>query len=106
MTHQESLDTLGRYVDYLIEGSTAAAPLWNIEMVRSGKPNKWNYIDGCMITACLSLYNTTGDEKFLSFSRHFLDYFVKSGGVIETYHVDEYNLDNINQGKKDRKSVV
>ena len=99
MTHAEILDTLGKYVDYLIEGSTAAAPLWNIEMVRSGKPNKWNYIDGCMITACLSLYQTTGDEKFLTFSRHFLDYFVKSGGVIETYRVDEYNLDNINQGK-------
>ena len=99
MTHAEILDTLGKYVDYLIEGSTAAAPLWNIEMVRSGKPNKWNYIDGCMITACLSLYKTTGDEKFLTFSRHFLDYFVKSGGVIETYRADEYNLDNINQGK-------
>lgn len=99
MTHQEILDTLGKYVDYLIEGSTAAAPLWNIEMVRSGKPNKWNYIDGCMITACLSLYKTTGDEKFLKFSKKFLDYFVKNGGVIETYSVEEYNLDNINQGK-------
>ena len=99
MTHQEILDTLGKYVDYLIEGSTAAAPLWNIEMVRSGKPNKWNYIDGCMITACLSLYKTTGDEKFLKFSKKFLDYFVKDGGVIETYSVEEYNLDNINQGK-------
>lgn len=99
MTHQEILDTLGKYVDYLIEGSTAAAPLWNIEMVRSGKPNKWNYIDGCMITACLSLYKTTGDDKFLEFSKKFLDYFVKDGGVIETYSVEEYNLDNINQGK-------
>ena len=99
MTHQEILDALGKYVDYLIEGSTAAAPLWNIEMVRSGKPNKWNYIDGCMITACLSLYKTTGDEKFLKFSKKFLDYFVKNGGVIETYSVEEYNLDNINQGK-------
>ena len=99
MTHQEILDTLGKYVDYLIEGSTAAAPLWNIEMVRSGKPNKWNYIDGCMITACLSLYKTTGDEKFLKFSKKFLDYFVKDGGVIETYSVEEYNLDNVNQGK-------
>ena len=99
MTHQEILDTLGKYVDYLIEGSTAAAPLWNIEMVRSGKPNKWNYIDGCMITACLSLYKTTGDEKFLKFSKKFLDYFVKNGGIIETYSVEEYNLDNINQGK-------
>ena len=99
MTHDEILTTLGHYVDYLIAGSTAEAPLWNIEKVRSGKPNKWNYIDGCMITACLSLYQTTGDEKFLVFSRNFLDYFVKDHGVIETYDPQEYNLDNVNQGK-------
>ena len=99
MTHEEILTTLGHYVDYLIAGSTAEAPLWNIEKVRSGKPNKWNYIDGCMITACLSLYKTTGDEKFLDFSKKFLDYFVKDNGVIETYDPAEYNLDNINQGK-------
>lgn len=99
MTHDEILSTLGDYVDYLIKGSTAEAPLWNIEKVRSGQPNKWNYIDGCMITACLSLYKTTGDEKFLQFSREFLDYFVKDNGVIETFDAQEYNLDNINQGK-------
>ena len=74
MTHEEILTTLGNYVDYLIAGSSAEAPLWNIEKVRSGKPNKWNYVDGCMITACLSLYKTTGDEKFLTFSRDFVDY--------------------------------
>lgn len=99
MTHEEILSTLCHYVDYLIAGSTAEAPLWNIEKVRSGKPNKWNYIDGCMITACLSLYKTTGDEKFLTFSKNFLDYFVKDHGVIETYDPEEYNLDNVNQGK-------
>ena len=99
MTHEEILTTLGHYVDYLIAGSTAEAPLWNIEKVRSGKPNKWNYIDGCMIAACLSLYKTTGDEKFLDFSKKFLDYFVKDNGVIETYDPAEYNLDNVNQGK-------
>lgn len=99
MTHEEILTTLGHYVDYLIAGSTAEAPLWNIEKVRSGKPNKWNYIDGCMITACLSLYKTTGNEKFLDFSKKFLDYFVKDNGVIETYDPAEYNLDNVNQGK-------
>lgn len=71
MTHEEILTTLGHYVDYLIAGSTAEAPLWNIEKVRSGKPNKWNYIDGCMITACLSLYKTTGDEKFWTSPRSF-----------------------------------
>ena len=68
MTHEEILTLLGDYVDYLIANSSAEAPMWNIEKVRSGKPNKWNYIDGCMITACLSLYKTTGDEKYLSHS--------------------------------------
>ena len=49
MTHEEILSMLGDYVDYLIANSSAEAPLWNIEKVRSGKPNKWNYIDGCKI---------------------------------------------------------
>lgn len=99
MTHEETLAALGRYVDALIAGSTAAAPLWNIEMVRSGKPNRWNYIDGCMITACLSLYNATAGPRYLGFSRRFVDHFVRVGGVIETYDPQEYNLDNVNQGK-------
>ena len=63
MTHEEILTLLGDYVDYLIANSSAEAPMWNIEKVRSGKPNKWNYIDGCMITACLSLYKTTGERE-------------------------------------------
>ena len=39
MTHEEILTMLGDYVDYLIANSSAEAPLWNIEKVRSGKPN-------------------------------------------------------------------
>ncbi len=50
MTHEEILTLLGDYVDYLIANSSAETPMWNIEKVRSGKPNKWNYIDGCMIS--------------------------------------------------------
>jgi unsaturated rhamnogalacturonyl hydrolase len=99
MKQQEILAMLGKYVDCLIAGSTAEAPLWNIEKVRSGHPNKWNYIDGCMITACLSLYKTTGEVRYLDFSKKFIDYFVKDGGRIETYNPTEYNLDNLNQGK-------
>ena len=95
MTHEEILSMLGDYVDYLIANSSAEAPMWNIEKVRSGKPNKWNYIDGCMITACLSLYKTTGDEKYLSFSKNFIDWFVQEDGSIKTYDPREYNLDNV-----------
>ena len=44
MTHEEILTTLGNYVDYLIAGSSAEAPLWNIEKVQSP-------INGTMWTA-------------------------------------------------------
>ena len=106
MTHEEILAMLGDYVDYLIANSSAEAPMWNIEKVRSGKPNKWNYIDGCMITACLSLYKTTGDEKYLNFSKSFIDSFVQEDGSIKTYDPKEYNLDNVNQGMFDAKHIT
>ena len=88
MTHDEILTMLGDYVDYLIDHSSAEAPMWNIEKVRSGQPNKWNYIDGCMITATLSLYKTTGQEKYLRFSKDFIDYFVQPDGSIKTFDPD------------------
>ncbi|MDD3430202.1 MAG: glycoside hydrolase family 88 protein [Oscillospiraceae bacterium] len=90
---------LQQYIDYLIENSDAKHPMWNIEMIRSGKENKWNYIDGCMITAVLQLYNITKDEKYLRFADDFIGFFVQEDGSITTYNCEEYNLDNINPGK-------
>ena len=44
---------LDNYITQLIENSTPQEPAWNIEKIRAGKPNTWNYIDGCMIKALL-----------------------------------------------------
>ena len=63
MDKQATVALLRSYIDYLLENSSAEAPAWNIEMIRSGKPNKWNYIDGCMITAVLALHRITGEDK-------------------------------------------
>ena len=63
MTREETYGMLNEYVDYLLEKSDAEHPFWNIEKILEGKPNKWNYIDGCMITSVLSLYEMTGDKK-------------------------------------------
>ena len=90
---------LNNYIQQLIEHSTPQNPIWNIEKIRSGKPNTWNYIDGCMILALIKLYKITGNEKFLKFSDDFIDYFVNEDGSIKYYDIEEYNLDNINAGK-------
>ena len=52
MTHEEILTMLGDYVDYLIDNSSAEAPMWNIEKVRSGKPNKWTSSSGTITAFC------------------------------------------------------
>lgn len=93
------MEILNRYIDELLEKSTPQAPIWNIEKIRSGKPSTWNYIDGCMIKAIIELYHITGEEKYLRFADHFIDYFVQEDGSIQSYRPEEYNLDNVNAGK-------
>lgn len=99
MENNDTLRLLREYVDYLLEHSDAQHPMWNIELVRSDKPNKWNYIDGCMITAVLALYEITGETKYLQFADDFVGWYVQEDGQIKTYDIKEYNLDNVNPGK-------
>ncbi|MCR5229927.1 MAG: glycoside hydrolase family 88 protein [Solobacterium sp.] len=93
---KEVKDQINEYIAYLLDQSSAEKPMWNKELVLQGKANKWNYIDGCMITALLSLYEMTGNERYYTFAKDFIDYFVQENGEIRTYNVKEYNLDNIN----------
>jgi len=99
---EEKERILGRlrlYMDHLIETSDAQSPQWNLERIRSGQPNQWNYIDGCMINAVLQLYQCSGKEKYLCFADYFMDWFVREDGSIRTYTIEDYNLDNINPAK-------
>lgn len=90
---------LDEYIDYLMAHSDSAHPAWNLEMIRSWKSNKWNYIDGCMITGILELYEITGETRFFDFADRFLSGFVEEDGRIRTYDPAEYSLDNVNPAK-------
>lgn len=93
------LRELGGYVNTLLEHSDAEHPSWNKEVELSGKENRWNYIDGCMISAVLSLYEMTREKRYLDFADSFIGWFVNEDGSIKRYDLEEYNLDNINAGK-------
>lgn len=98
--HREKTEELlNEYIDYLMKNSTAESPAWNLELKRGWKENKWNYIDGCMITGILQLYEMTKDEKYLRFADEFLSGFVTKDGGIRTYDPEEYSLDNVNPAK-------
>lgn len=99
MIDMETDAKIRNYVLYLLNNSSAEKPMWNLEMIRAGKANKWNYIDGCMITSVLSIYDMTGRKEFLDFADSFVSWFVNEDGTIRTYDPEEKNLDNVNAAR-------
>ena len=92
-------EQIDAYILRLIEESTPERTVWNVEKLRQGKPADWNYIDGCMITALLSIAEITGDTRYFDFAEGFIDSFVAEDGTIRTYDESKYNLDDVNEGR-------
>src|ERR1700730_4888276 len=64
-----------------------------------GSPAKWSYDMGVVLKGFEGLWRNTGDVKYYNYILKQMDFFVKDDGTIKTYKPDEYNLDNINNGK-------
>lgn len=92
-------DRIDSYIEKLLNYSTPDAPLWNIESIREGKPARWNYIDGCMITALLCAGEITGETRYTDFAEKFIDYYVAEDGSILGYSMEKFNLDDVNEGR-------
>ena len=92
-------EKIDAYVQRLIRESTPEYTVWNIEKVRQGKPASWNYIDGCMMTALLSMSEITGDRQYADFAEGYIDWFVREDGSIRSYDQSTYNLDDLNEGR-------
>lgn len=87
------------YTQKLILPSEPLCPLWNRENFIFRKKPKWNYIDSCMITAVLRLYEYSGYRNLLDFAVGFTSAYVDENGDIPTMNREDFNLDNINGGK-------
>lgn len=92
-------ERIDAYVRRLVRESSPERTAWNMELVRQGKSAHWNYIDGCMLNALLTLSDITGDPLYGDFVERFVDAFVADDGTIRTYDPSKYNLDDINEGR-------
>ncbi|MDI6453330.1 glycoside hydrolase family 88/105 protein [Peloplasma aerotolerans] len=86
---------IDQFIDKIITESTPERPIWNIESIKAGKKPHWNYIDGCMMTSLLELYQETQEQKYLDFVINFVDYYVFDDGTIRGYNIESYNVDDI-----------
>ena len=92
-------EQIDAYIRRLVRESSPQRTAWNMERVRQGKPAHWNYIDGCMLNALLTLSEITGEAVFADFVETFVDSFVGEDGTIRTYDPAKYHLDDINEGR-------
>jgi unsaturated rhamnogalacturonyl hydrolase len=60
---------------------------------------RWAYDMGVILKGFEGLWMNTGNGEYFNYIQKQMDYFVDDSGNIKTYHVDEYNIDNINNGK-------
>ena len=90
---------LDRYIDRLVAESSPEYTAWNVEQQIGKSPVKWNYVDGCMMTALLNMARITGEKCYFDFAESFIDSFVEEDGTIRTFRADAHMLDDINEGR-------
>jgi unsaturated rhamnogalacturonyl hydrolase len=61
--------------------------------------SKWSYDQGVMLKGVEGVWNRTGDGKYFRYIQHSMDFYVDTEGQIKAYRQDEFNIDNVNNGK-------
>ena len=59
----------------------------------------WNYEDGCVLKAARDFFETTGEEKYITFILNYLKGCISEEGKITNYEEGKYNIDSVNAGK-------
>lgn len=60
---------------------------------------RWQYESGVVLSAIQQVWLKTQEKHYFEYIKHNIDEFVAPDGTIRTYSLDEYNLDQIDQGK-------
>lgn len=89
-------EIIDSYIEKLMT-SKPDMPIWNIEVIKSGKKPAWNYIDGCMMASLMELYHETNDKKYFDFVKMFIDYYVSEDGSILGYEKEKYSTDDVSE---------
>lgn len=63
------------------------------------KPQRWTYDQGVVLKGMEGLWYRTGDARYFTYIQHSMDVFVGKDGTINTYKLEDYNIDNICSGR-------
>jgi len=61
--------------------------------------DKWRYEAGVVLSGIQQVWLKTQEQKYYDYIKSNIDPFIGPDGAIQTYRLEEYNLDQINEGK-------
>lgn len=64
-----------------------------------GYNGKWSYDYGVVLKGFEKVWRQTGYQQYFNYIKDNMDYFIQDDGSIRGYHLEEYNIDHINNGK-------
>lgn len=85
--------------------AASASPAWSTRMaeaVMARNPQthtRWDYTAGVVLLAIQRVGEATGNAKMLAYVKENMDRFVQPDGTITGYQLEEFNLDQIAQGR-------
>ena len=69
---------------------------WELE---PGKTEKWSYEQGVVLKGLEGVWYNTADGDYFKFIQRSIDRFVNDDGSIKTYKLEDYNIDNVLNGR-------
>jgi unsaturated rhamnogalacturonyl hydrolase len=73
--------------------------IWKDSFSIENRPAKWTYDQGVVLKGIEGVWNKTGDGDYFRYMQQSMNFFVGKDGDIRTYKQDEFNIDNINNGR-------
>src|SRR3989449_4513036 len=74
--------------------------LWKDSVgTETGKAEKWNYEQGVVLKGMQAVWYSTGEGRYFKYIQHNMDRFVSDDGNIKTYKLEDYNIDNVLNGR-------
>lgn len=68
-------------------------------MMEPGKSVKWSYDQGVILEGIEGLWRRTGNGDYFKYLQKSMDFFVTSDGSISRYKQQDYNIDNVKNGR-------
>ena len=88
-----------------VTDKTDTYTLWSIRMAESvmlRRPEiygEWDYVTGTVLKGFEKLWLHTGDDRYFGYIQKTVDSVVDDDGVIEDYDTEEYNIDEVQEGR-------